>query len=375
MSLSSLTYRIGTFEVPFYFGQDCGMEIARQVSLLEPDRVIVLADQDVWALHQSRLKATFDRGFDFVACPHLERQKTLATVEMLATAALERGATRRSLLLGIGGGVVGNLTGMTAGLLYRGIRFAHMPTTLLAMHDSVTSLKQGVNAGGKNILGLFHAPSAVFVDVSFLHTLPTSHMRAGLVELVKNGLVLGGDVLLRTQQQLTSVAPSLLPDALLNLIQLGIQAKCDLLRNDPFERGQAMIMEYGHTIGHAIELAHGGELNHGDSVAWGMQCAAWIASTEGIMATPAYLKHQEMLGLLGQYPRPPKPASVSTLMNLVRQDNKRGYLRAKNSDSIAMVLLRDIGQPVNADQPHPLTLVSAATVERSIERLLKEWAA
>jgi 3-dehydroquinate synthase/2-deoxy-scyllo-inosose synthase len=374
MRVNPITCRIGAAHVPFYFQADDGSGFAPLIGEIEPDRIIALADETVWQLHRPRIQRAIPAGVNFhlLICPAAERHKTLATVEALALQALERGATRRTLLLGIGGGVVGNLTGMTAGLLFRGIRFVHMPTTLLAMHDSVTSLKQGVNAAGKNILGLFHAPAAVLIDVAFLATLPAAHRRAGMVELIKNALVLGGDVLQRTEPRLAAPVSA---DQMPKLIREGITAKCNLLETDPFERGAAMIMEYGHTVGHAIELAHGGELNHGDSIAWGMRCAGWIAHELGYLSASALAEQERLIAILDPYPRPARPVSLETLMALIQRDNKRGYLTATDPQAVAMVLLAEIGKCVNADQPHPLTLVSAACVERALRRLLGSWRA
>jgi 3-dehydroquinate synthase/2-deoxy-scyllo-inosose synthase len=374
MRVNSITCRIAAANVPFYFQADDGRGFAPLIGAIQPDRIIALADETVWQLHRPRIEAAIPVGakFDLLICPSAERQKTLASVEMLALQALERGATRRTLLMGIGGGVVGNLTGMTAGLLYRGIRFVHMPTTLLAMHDSVTSLKQGVNAAGKNILGLFHAPTAVLIDAAFLPTLPAAHLRAGMVELIKNALVLGGDVLTRTEPRLAAPESA---DQMLELIRQGITAKCKLLETDPFERGSAMVMEYGHTIGHAVELAHGGELNHGDSVAWGMRCAGWIAHELGFMSASTLAAQERLIGTFDPYPRPARPASLEAIMALIHRDNKRGYLPATEPQAVAMVLLAEIGRCVNADQLHPLTLVPAASVERALRRLLDSWSA
>jgi 3-dehydroquinate synthase/2-deoxy-scyllo-inosose synthase len=282
------------------------------------------------------------------------------------------GATRRSIVVGIGGGVIGNLTGLTASLLYRGIRFAHVPTTVMAMHDSVTSLKQGVNCGeAKNILGLFSTPSAVFIDLKFLESLPPPHISAGLAELLKNGLVLGGQYLSSIVNYLQSPHGDTQQAQWAELIQLGIAAKLSVMQNDPHERGPAMIMEYGHTIGHAIELASGGEINHGQSIAWGMRCAGWIAHELGHMSNVTLQEYERLLDLLGTLPRPALGFDRAELWRRVQLDNKRGYLPASNDDSIAMVLLHKPGAVVHQDQPFPLTLVRGEVVRGALDNLAK----
>ena len=175
MSATLTQWKIGNSTIPFHMGTGCASYIAEQIAELNPDRILVLADSIVWQLNSAEYEPPLAKvaPLRVVSWPSGEVTKTLTSVENIAVQAIASGLTRRSIIVGIGGGVIGNLAGMTAGLLYRGIRFIHVPTTLLAMHDSVTSLKQGVNASGaKNILGLFHTPSAVFIDLKFLDSLP-----------------------------------------------------------------------------------------------------------------------------------------------------------------------------------------------------------
>ena len=175
MNVSMTRWNIGNTAIPFHMGDDCAAYIAEQIAALEPDRLLILADAIVWELNSQRYEPLLAKvaPLRVVSWPAGEVTKTLASVEDIAEQAIASGLTRRSLVVGIGGGVIGNLAGMTAALLYRGIRLVHVPTTLLAMHDSVTSLKQGVNCSdAKNILGTFHTPSAVFIDLRFLESLP-----------------------------------------------------------------------------------------------------------------------------------------------------------------------------------------------------------
>jgi 3-dehydroquinate synthase/2-deoxy-scyllo-inosose synthase len=278
------------------------------------------------------------------------------------------------VLVGMGGGVIGNITGLTASLLFRGIRFVHLPTTLLAMHDSVTSLKQGVNCnGGKNILGTFHVPSAVFIDLKFLKTLPAQQVRGGLIELVKNALILGGDYAKQVTEQLTAFrSRSAVPDWA-SLVNLGLTAKRALVQNDPRERGHAMILEYGHTIGHALELAYVGQLSHGEAIAWGMRCAAWISHRLGYMTDAALESHDQYLALLEAPPRPTGPFMLGELRSRIQRDNKRGYLPPGDAGMVAMILLREPGVVVNGSDPYPLTLVARDVIDFALDQLAREW--
>jgi 3-dehydroquinate synthase/2-deoxy-scyllo-inosose synthase len=367
--------QFGHAQIPFHLGTNCAAEIAREIKSLQPDRLFVLADADVWQLHGQRFQAPLAdvAPMKLVNWDAGESTKTLSSIESLASDAIGAGITRRSVLVSIGGGIVGNLTGLLAALLYRGIRFVHVPTTLLAMHDSVTSLKQGVNlTGGKNILGAFHTPSAVYLDLKFLESLPASHTRAGVVELVKNGLVMGGKYFDAISRRLPGLNESNDPAKFADLIQLGIDAKCELMKDDPFERGRAMIMEYGHTLGHAIELTSAGQLNHGDSVAWGMQCAARISRELGFMSDETFGLHQSIIAQLGPLPKP-RSVHPAGLRQSVSRDNKRGYLECNDANDVAMVLLRGVGDVVNSDSPHPLVLVRGGMIDLAIEALMREW--
>ena len=257
--MKSVAWKIGELNIPFFIGHDCPDAIAAALGAFDADRLVVVADSAMWDLHRDRYEPAFTRVSHLRAVPWscAENEKSLGGVESLSRTLLSEGVTRRSILIAAGGGALGNLTGLTAALLFRGIRFIHVPTTLLAMHDSVTSLKQGVNAGGiKNILGVYHVPTAIFVDTAFIGTLPAAHIRSGMTELVKNALILGGDY---AQAMATELRREKSPAIWAGLIEAGVAAKAGLMRDDPHERGAALALEYGHTIGprHRIGLRRG----------------------------------------------------------------------------------------------------------------------
>jgi 3-dehydroquinate synthase len=365
--MTSFIWQVGTHHIPFLIGTDCAEAVARKLGELEADRLLVISDENVLRLHSQRYEPVLQKAH-VTGWPGSEMDKNLAAVESLASQLIVAGVTRRSILIAMGGGVLGNLTGLTAALLFRGIRFVHLPTTLLAMHDSVTSLKQGVNcAGAKNIIGGYHAPTAVFVDTAFLQTLPSAQIRSGLTELVKNALILGGDY----AAQLSAALGEPEMDWL-GIIQLGIAAKQSLMRDDPHERSAALALEYGHTIGHALELSCGGQLSHGDCVAWGMRCAAWISRDLGYMNESGLERHESWLDRLGELPRPRELADMDEVRRRIRLDNKRGYLPV-GADEVAMVLLREPGLVMNAECGVPLTAVRMAAVERMLGCLGRAW--
>jgi 3-dehydroquinate synthase/2-deoxy-scyllo-inosose synthase len=374
--MTSFEWRIGSEIIPFHLGSDCAADVASHLKELDADRFFVVADESIWRMHG----AAYERALSAIAPTHFmpynggEAGKTLPAIEHLAAKLIDAGVSRRSVLIAMGGGVIGNITGLTASLLFRGIRFVQLPTTLLAMHDSVTSLKQGVNCnGGKNILGTFHAPSHVFIDLKFLSTLPQQQIRGGLIELVKNALILGGEYAKEVTQQLAAFRAQGSSHDWTTLVKLGLTAKRNLVQDDPRERGYAMILEYGHTIGHALELAYVGQLSHGEAVAWGMRCAAWIAHRLGYMNDAALAAHDRYLSLLDAPPKPTGPFKLGELRARVQRDNKRGYLPPGEDGMVAMILLREPGVIVNGDQKYPLTLVPRDAVDASLDQLARMW--
>ena len=367
--MQPLLWSAGSAVIPFFIEECVGPALARQVAALQADRVLIVSDRTVQELHGGAIDAalagagavrwlTFEPG---------ESHKTLATVERLAGAALEAGASRRSVVIGVGGGLVGNVAGLLAGLLFRGVRLVQVPTTFLAMHDSITSLKQAVNCnGGKNVLGMYHVPVAVIVALEFLKTQTPVQLRSGAVELVKNALIFGGSEASETAA-LLSRSDWMLQPTLAALIRRGIDAKQRLLRDDPHERGAAVAFEYGHTIGHAIELAMEGRLSHGQAVALGMAGAAEVSRALGLMDAAGFAEHQALLELVAPTAAMPMPALPREgVLRRVMLDNKRGYLAG---EGLPMVLLRRPGELVRGDGDAPLVAVPMGVIERAVDAI------
>lgn len=204
-----------------------------------------------------------------------ERYKTLATVEKAADAMLAMGMTRKSSVLAMGGGVVGDVGGFVASTYMRGIRYIQVPTTLLAQVDSSVGGKTGVNlAGGKNMLGTFYQPSEVWIDPNVLGTLPVREYRAGLAEIVKAGII-GDPVLFRFMEGHVREINARDPKTLSVLIARACCVKARVVEQDEFEtKGIRESLNFGHTLAHALETGVGyGKLRHGEAVAIGMAFA------------------------------------------------------------------------------------------------------
>ncbi len=354
--------------IPFIIGHECVRELTRLLKRLAPDRVYIVTE------------ARLSRRLGAVVSPAIptsipsrtltigsgEKAKTLATVEKLAARALADGATRRSLVISLGGGLVCNVAGMLAGGLFRGIRLVHVPTTLLAMHDTVTSLKQAVNiAGAKNLFGMYTRPTAIICDVQFCRSLSRNAMQAALVEIVKNGLVLG-EPYVTIAKELCAMPMQPTPEFCLRVLESGIAAKRSLMKDDAFEKGPAIVFEYGHTVGHAIE-ATGTRLNHGQCIYWGMRAAGDLARQLGVMSQSAYRQHSELLDLLADVPLPQEKLDIRGLIKTLRHDNKRGHIESK-VDHVPMVILKRIASPVRT-RGLPLVNVPLESIEMAIATL------
>ncbi|RMI28385.1 2-deoxy-scyllo-inosose synthase [Nocardia stercoris] len=361
----SRTIRIGDSSFPYFFGADCVGEIVDRLTELDTDLLIVVTDDTVRALHGELFdRLTARLPTHVLTHPAGEGMKTLACLSHHLDAAVIAGATRRSVVVSVGGGVPGNLAGLMAGLLFRGVRLVHIPTTTIAAMDSVLSLKQAINTPvGKNGVGMYYTPTAIFTDVRFFATLPARELRSGLCEMAKNALAIRPAALPPLR---AAIADGELSDpAVLSwLLEASIDAKSAVTREDTYERGSGLVLEYGHTTGHAIELcdhrARGGDgLGHGAAIALGMLVAAHISHARGWLSDDEVSTHYEVVTGLGVPPSLPGTVRVADVLRVVADDNKKGYL-APDPDSLPFVLLRGLGEPARTGD---LPLVPVALTE------------
>jgi 3-dehydroquinate synthetase len=293
-----------------------------------------------------------------------ESAKTVATLDTLATQALEQGATRRSCVLAVGGGLAGNVAGLLAALLFRGIRFVQIPTTLLGMSDSVLSLKQAVNSKiGKNHVGTFHTPELVWSNVDFLERLPVVERKAALCEVIKNVLAIRPADYAEVAALLNPNV-DLTPEQYVRVIELAIEQKSQVMANDPYEKGDALVLEYGHTIGHALEATMRGRLTHGIAIGIGMVVEAEIGRRLGVTDDQILDAHLDLLGRLDAPTLIPLSADRDELTVRVHHDNKRGYLEPI-SGARDMVLLEGLGRPARTDG-RPLMRVPDDVIDAGI---------
>jgi 3-dehydroquinate synthase len=342
-------------------GPGLSLELGRLLTPLAfPPKIILVSDRRVARLHsraavQSLEKAGYQPILLTVAPG--ERSKTWAVVQRLAGEVLAQGAHRRTPVLALGGGVVGDLAGFLASTFMRGLPFVQVPTTLLAMVDAAIGGKTAINLPqGKNLVGTFHQPRLVVIDPRFLQTLPAAERLNGLAEVVKAGFIRDPELLLQLEQLRLKVFED--EEALTAIIYRAAAIKAEVVAADEREGGLRRILNFGHTVGHALETAARFRLPHGRAVAWGM-AAALTLSTELAQLPPADaqrgLRLIKELGLT-RLPLPPlDPGAVLAALTL---DKKR------QEGGVPFVLLRRWGEPVIQEQvPLPL-------LERAVAGLL-----
>lgn len=357
-------------------GSDAWSALASQLAALDADRFAVVTEPGVPLHFAQELVQHISRNVGeavLLSFPPGERGKTMTAVNDLAERALRSGLTRRSVIVAFGGGLAGNVAGLLAALLFRGIRLVHAPTTLLAMSDSVLSLKQAVNSGvGKNHIGTFYTPEFVWNNLDYLESLPADEIRGALCETIKNVLVI-------SPQRLDELAGMLDPDCAYSadefrhIIDVCVEAKTSVMADDPHERGEALVLEYGHTIGHAIELVSEGTMTHGLAIGVGMLIAARAARLLGVLDEDSECKHWELLELNGAPTRLPAGVAPRQVLAAARLDNKRGYLRQR-PDHRDMILIEGIGRPLRSGGSL-LTQVPERLVAESLEAVAQAVAA
>lgn len=262
-------------------------------------KVFVITTEDVWKLHGAHM--TFPH--ELVFFPGGEPNKRLHVLEAMAEQMLAKGADRSSVIVAFGGGIVGDVGGFLAAIFMRGIPVIQVPTTLLAQVDASIGGKTGVNlVGGKNLIGAFHQPLAVLIDPSVLETLPVREYRSGLFEVVKYGII-SSPALFRLLADETDRVLALEPEAVDFIVSDSVRIKAEVVSADEKEGGLRKILNYGHTLGHALEAETKYErLLHGEAVGYGMNAAAHLAERLGLLAKADADEMRRVTNLYGPWP-------------------------------------------------------------------------
>jgi 3-dehydroquinate synthase len=299
-------------------------------------------------------------NWELVIAPQGEARKTMASAETLAARLVRRGADRSSFLLAVGGGVTSDMAGFVASMLFRGIRWGVVPTTLLSMADASIGGKTAVNLPeGKNLIGAFHFPEFVVTDVRTLTTLPEREWLCGMGEVVKSAM-LSGPVLLNQLESIPRAKLRRSSNALVDVVRSCARYKSRIVAADPHEGDKRKLLNLGHTYGHALETSAGpNRLAHGEAVALGIRCALRDSLERGLCNedyAERILKLMKRVGLPERYPS--KLPSNGQLRRLLRRDKKA------SAGTLDLIL------PIRAGQNAVISGVEARDVVAVIRREL-----
>ena len=291
-------------------------------------RRLIVSTPPVWRRHGRRLARVARRGERPALIPDGERGKTLAVAARLYDACLDRHLDRASTVIAFGGGVVGDVAGFAAATFLRGVTLVQAPTTLLSQVDSAIGGKVGVNlAAGKNLVGAFHPPALVVCDPRVLATLPPREFRAGMFEVVKYGVIASPALFARLERQLDLLLAQD-ESALSAVIAACCRIKADVVMADEHERGPRRALNFGHTVGHALEtLTRYRRFRHGEAIGYGMRAAAQLSINRGLMTPEDGARLHELIVRLGRLPAT-SDLNVSDALDAIRHDKKvvRGRL-------------------------------------------------
>ncbi|WP_298297462.1 3-dehydroquinate synthase [Hydrotalea sp.] len=297
--------------------------------MLQPASTFIITDANIYSLH-----AGYFKGWKTIIIPAGEAHKSLDTAQYIIDQLIQLKADRTATLVGVGGGVVTDITGFVAAIYMRGIAFGFVPTTLLAMVDASIGGKNGIDIGlYKNLMGTIRQPSFLLYDTHFLKTLPEAEWQNGFAEIIKHACIKNATMF----RQLEGTSPGILKknkQQLNELVQKNVQLKMSVVKADEFEKGERKLLNLGHTLGHAIENEYG--FSHGQAVAIGIHYAAILS--QQILG----FKNPERISvLLTQYGLPTHFVfNTHKVMNMLQMDKKR------QQNEVHYILLEKIGKGV-----------------------------
>ncbi|MCC7000634.1 MAG: 3-dehydroquinate synthase [Gemmatimonadaceae bacterium] len=341
---------------------------ARVLAELPAHRVVIIADQHVASLYGDRALAAFAPA-EFppllLTFPAGERHKTRATWGSLTDQMIAAGCGRDTVVVALGGGVTGDLAGFVAATYLRGVPYVQVPSTLLAMIDASIGGKTGVDtSAGKNLVGAFHHPSLVVIDPRLLATLPPKELRTGLAEAIKHGVIADaayfGWIATGLRQILHGDEPD--DDTALRLVQRSVEIKVQVVRQDERESGIRKVLNFGHTIGHAIEHVTGFGVAHGEAVAIGMVAEAIIAERMRLAERGLADAIATVCDAAGLPVRLPEHVSPAEIVTATRTDKK------SRGGHVEYALPRALGEMAGSETGYGIRVTDADAL-RALEHL------
>jgi len=333
-----------------FVGQDIIDRLGAVIKAQEPaDQCVVITDSNVNRLYGKMVEERLRQGalpIEIIEIPAGESSKSMGVVLEVATQLLELKASRQCLLIALGGGVVGDLAGFVASIYKRSVPYVQIATTLMAQVDSSVGGKTGIDLQqGKNLLGTFYQPRAVFIDLSFLKTLTDRDFKNGLAEIIKYAIIRDEEMfglLEAERERVVERQPRLMED----LVVRSCRTKAHIVEQDEKEGGLRRILNFGHTLGHALEAASDYRLSHGEAVAIGTVGASQISQKLDFLDEESYGR---IVHLVKQYGLPaeiPRGFNTDELLDFMARDKK------VVGTKIYFVLIKKIGVPfVTAEVP------------------------
>jgi 3-dehydroquinate synthase len=353
---------------------------ARRCLSKSTKKVVLISNAKVFRLYGEAVKKSFeDAGFEVLVwlMKDGERHKNFRSLETALKFFSEKKLTRTDSVVALGGGVVGDLAGFAAAIYLRGIAFLQIPTTLLSMIDSSVGGKTAVNSAfGKNLIGAFHQPKGVLIDVETLKTLPRRELTAGFCEAVKQSALSGADLFNQTARFLENYSPKFFKkhfsdekflSELKNLVAANIAFKAEIVAGDEQENvsrtdaKSRKILNFGHTVGHALEKVTGYKrFKHGEAVGYGILAAGEIANNIGIFGKNELKSLNDVIGLVGKLPSTDN-IEIKEIIEAFEFDKK------SIDKTLQWILLREIGKPeiVNNEK------ISTEILQKSLNKVLK----
>ncbi len=288
-------------------------------------RYVIVTDSHLRATSGEAMLATFRRRgltADLISFPAGEGSKTRRVRDEIEDAIIELGVGRDTALVALGGGVVGDLAGFVAATFNRGIPYVQVPTTLIGMVDSAIGGKTGINhRAGKNLIGAFHQPSAVYIDVDYLKPLPERHFNSGMAEVIKCGVIADRALFQLLESRLDRVVRRE-PEMMSRIIEACCRLKAKVVTEDPRESNRRKILNFGHTIGHALETLSGYRMAHGEAVSIGMVAEARLAGRAGLLHASAAERITTLVTRLGLPTAIPESVTPAEILDVARRDKK-----------------------------------------------------
>ncbi|TVP11217.1 3-dehydroquinate synthase [Shewanella sp. KCT] len=339
--MEQIQVELGVRSYPIFIGQNLLENSEHFSSYLQGKKILIVTNDTIAPLYLAKVQALLASYLcaDPVILPDGEQYKTLSQMDAIFTSLLAQNMGRDSVLIALGGGVIGDMTGFAAACYQRGVDFIQIPTTLLSQVDSSVGGKTAVNHPmGKNMIGAFYQPKMVAIDTACLHTLPAREFAAGMAEVIKYGIIWDGSFFSWLEQNVEALK-SLDETALTYAIAKCCQIKADVVAQDETEQGVRALLNLGHTFGHAIEAEMGyGIWLHGEAVAAGTVLAAQTASKMGLVDKSIVCRIEAIFEAFDLPTQAPEVMNFEQFIKHMRRDKKvlNGKLR--------LVLPKAIGQ-------------------------------